>query len=143
MQKKIADAQAEIASTKKAEQGARTKLKELKDLITNEDAGDADDGDKDKKAKSNQQRKQRKAQRRRVEELAQQLTVLNNQIVAWDGEAAGTKSRIADLQKETGRLKDLRETLATKLETSRAEANRLGAVLEFWKAEAEFAKGKK
>ena len=69
--------------------------------------------------------------------------MLNNQIVAWDGEAIGTESRIADLQKETGRLKELRKSIEAKLETSRAEAVRLNAALEFWKGEADFANGKK
>jgi len=147
IQKKITEAQSEIASKKKVEQVAKTKLKKLNELLSKQDAGDAEQGDKDDEEKADKlksnQRKQRKAQRRRVEELAQQVTVLNNQIVAWNGEATGTKSRLVELQKETGRLKDLRNQLATKLGTSRAEATRLSAVLKFWKAEAEFAKGKK
>ena len=148
IEKKITDAQTKIASTKKNQQAAKTKLQEMEDLRSRKNAddvevGNADNQDKNDKAKSKQQRKQRKAQRRRVEELAQQLTVLNNQIVAWNGEATGTRNRIADLQKETGRLNDLRKTLAAKLETSRAEVARLGAVLKSWQAEADFASGKK
>ena len=146
MQKKITDAKAQIESSKKAEQVAQAELKELDKLLAKSEADDADDsgeGDsgEDDEAKSKQQQERLKAQQKRVKELEQQVTSLNNQIVAWDGEVTGMKSRIADLQKETGRLKELRKSLAAKLEASRAEANRLNTVLEFWKAEADFAKG--
>ena len=142
MQKKITDAKAKIASSKKAQQVAQADLKELDKPLLKNGTGDTEGG-KDNKARSRQQRKKLKAQKRRVKELEQQMTVLNNQIVAWDGEAAGTQSRIADLQKETGRLKELRKSFKAKFEASRAEVNRLNAVLEFWKAEVGFASAKK
>ncbi len=137
MQTKVADAEGKIASLKRDQHVFQTKLKRLKKRDSKTDGGDKNDV-----AESKKQRKQLIAQRRRLNELAQQLTVSNNQIVAWQGEAAGRKSRISDLQKETGRLKELRKSLNAKLETSRAEVNRLNALLQFWKSEAEFAKSK-
>ncbi len=138
MQKKIIDARAQIASARQDNQVAKAKLKEL---LSAEDANDS--AGEQGEAKSNQQRKQLKAHRRLIKQLQQQLTVLNNQTVAWDGVATAAKSRIADLQNETGRLNDSRKPMADQLETSRAEVNRLNAVLQFWKSEADFAKGAK
>ena len=118
---------------------AQTNLKKLTKLLSKKSEGDVADVGNDDESKS----KQLRAGRRRITELAEEVIVLNNQIVAWDGEAIGTESRIADLQKETGRLKELRKSIEAKLETSRAEAVRLNAALEFWKGEADFANGKK
>lgn len=149
MQKKIGDAKAKLASSKKDDQVAKTQLKELEQQLAKQDAPDASEkgdgaqgnGESAEDQKTAKQLKdQLRAQQKRVTEREQQATVLNNQIVAWDGAAAATESRIAELQKETGRLKDLRIPLAKKLEAARAEATRLGEVLEFWKAEADFAK---
>lgn len=146
MQKKIGDAKAKLASSNKAEQAAKTKVKELEQQLAKEDAAHAGDGEEGEQEsardamESKQLREQLLVQQKRMTKQEQRATVLNNQIVAWDGAAAATESRLAELQKETGRLKDLRLPLAKQLETSRAEATRLGKVLEFWKAEADFAK---
>ena len=143
MQKKIGDAKSQVVSTKKETQVAKAKLKELEQRLAKQDTSNANEGKRNSennKAESRQTRKQLKAQRRRVKELEQQTTVLNNRIVGWDGAATVTQTRVAELQKENGRLKDLRKPLATQFETSRAEANRLNKVLDFWKAEADFAK---
>jgi len=155
LQKKIGDAKTKVASSKKETQDAKTKVKELEEQLAKKDAPAAPEGDGDEaegeqeseqkkeedEAQKKQKREQLQAQQKRVKELEQQVNGLNKQIAAWDGASAKSKSRIANLQKETGRLKDARKPLATKLETSRADATRLGKVLEFWKAEAEFAKG--
>ncbi len=154
--KNIDDAKTEIESAKKTTQDARSKLKKLNQELAKSETGISGDGDSDtddsdvasSKAQEDAealklQRQQLKAEERLVTELDNRMTVLNNQIVAWDGAAAVTKARLAELQKETGRLKDLRRPLVEKLETSRAEFNRLGNVLKFWKAEAVFANGQK
>jgi pyruvate/2-oxoglutarate dehydrogenase complex dihydrolipoamide acyltransferase (E2) component len=114
------------------------------DAVDLSDDNDGAEGEEieEEDVEAKRQRKQIKEQQKRVTELEQQATVLNNQIVAWEGSSATTESRIAELVKETGRLKDLRKSLTKRLETSRAEATRLGKVLEFWKAEADYAKTK-
>ena len=136
MQKKVSDAKAKIAATEQANQIAKAQLNELDALLSKENGNDGGNG----KAKPNQQRKQLKARRRMIKELRQQLTVLNNQTVAWDGVTATAQSRIADLQNEKGRLNDLRKPMVDQLETSRAEVARLEGVLNFWKSEAEYAR---
>ena len=157
--KKIGDAKTEIESAKKTTQDARSKLKKLNQELAKSEARISGDGASDTedsdvasaKAQEDaealklqrQKRQQLKAEETLVTELDNRMTVLNNQIVAWDGAAAVAKARLAELQKETGRLKDLRRSLVEKLETSRAEFNRLSNVLKFWKAEAVFANGQK
>ncbi len=135
----IADATAEMKMIETRIASAKATQKKINTDLANVGAQDTSDSPHTQPETGNR-KEQLKLIGNRIVEMGQRLTVLNNQIVAWDGASAGTAGRIADLQEETGRLRDARKPLVKKLDASRAHTARLEKVLGFWQAEAEFAK---
>jgi hypothetical protein len=137
--RQVTAAQAKIVSLSKAEGIAREKLQSSQQSPAQDVANGDVDKEKSVPLHHKQQRKRIQAQRRHVKKLVQQKRVLNNQIVACDGEAASIKVRLVSLQKQIERINAAGKPLVAQLEASRAEADRLREVLEYWKAEADFA----